>query len=187
MRNNIFFFIILPVLVAFTILATVWSSQKVSLEYPNWWNADRVTTVRYHYQTNHNYGLVIKSSDVSQVKAGELFYGEWRIYNPTEDMTLRVRNVIWPIRYIKYINVNEIDGVMHIKKGERVKIQFYGYIDPNVLTKDEKQPTTNVLFANLQIFTVPDFDAKMNAVTDLDVEMKNRLTEYSADTYFGGY
>ncbi len=104
MRNNIFFFIILPVLVAFTILATVWSSQKVSLDYPNWWNADRITTVRYHYQTNHNYGLIIKSSDVSQVKAGELFYGEWRIYNPNEDMTLRVRNVVWPIKYIKYIN-----------------------------------------------------------------------------------
>lgn len=185
MRNNIFFFIILPVLVAFTILATIWSSQKVGLDYPNWWNADRITTVRYHYQTNHNYGLIIKSSDVSQVKAGELFYGEWRIYNPNEDMTLRVRNVVWPIRYIKYINVNEIDGLIHIKKGERIKIQFYGYIDPEVLVRDVKQPQTKVLFAHLQIYTVPDFTAKTRFDKSVDAESQQRLQEYSNSPFAG--
>lgn len=185
MRNNIFFFIILPVLVAFTVLATVWSSQRVSLDYPNWWNADRITTVRYHYQTNHDYGLIIKSSDVSQVKAGELFYGEWTIYNPSKDMQLRIRNVVWPIKYIKYINVNEIDGVITIKKGERIKIQFYGYIDPEVLKRSDKQPRTNVLFANLQIFNLPDFMAKTKLDKNVDAEMQQRLQEYSNAPFSG--
>jgi len=186
MRNNIFFFIILPVLVAFTVLATLWGSRQVSLDYPNWWNADRITTVRYHYQTNHDYGLVIKSSEVSQVKAGELFYGEWLIHNPNEDMELRIRNVVWPIGYIKYLNVNDIDGLVTIRKGESVKIQFYGYIDPSVLERHHEQPKTNVVFSNLQIFNIPDFAEKTQISRQEDAEMQQRLTEYS-NSPFGGF
>ena len=81
--------------------------------------------------------------------------------------------------------MNEIDGLVHIKKGERIKIQFYGYIDPEVLVRDAEQPQTKVLFAHLQIFTVPDFMAKTKLDKNVDAEMQQRLQEYSNAPFAG--
>jgi len=179
MRDNIFFYIILPILIGATVLASTFSALNVKKGYPNWWGEDRVSTIRFHYQTDHDYGLVIKSTDFALAKPGELFYGEWTIYNPTQDMELRIRNVVWPIAFKDYLQVNDIDEVMFIRKGERVVLSFYGYIDPTILIRSKKQPRNYNIFSNLQIFTPEDFQARQMVRQDLDIPMNQRVREYT--------
>ena len=51
--------------------------------------------------------------------------------------------------------------------------------------RDAKQPQTKVLFAHLQIFTVPDFIAKTKLDKNVDAEMQQRLQEYSNAPFAG--
>ena len=94
-------------------------------------------------------------------------------------MELRIRNVVWPIAFKDYLQVNDIDEVMFIRKGERVVLSFYGYIDPTILIRSKKQPRNYNIFSNLQIFTPEDFQARQMVQQDLDIPMNQRVREYT--------
>lgn len=181
--------VLLPILVAFTLLVGYYQHMNKQIKH-NVWNNERETVITFtytfvdYYQSKDDYKIlnVVRSSSQS-VKPGHSYQGWWKITNIGErSITIYLRHYLYPMDYIKYVNSSTVPDQMVIHPGEQVLVAVNGYIDPSVLLQHDDQPYSRAMTNRLEVSSV-DFVIRDAERRKKDHEKLYDNTNPTSDSY----
>jgi hypothetical protein len=156
--KNFYQIVLLPILVAFTMLVAYYGHVNQKNKY-NVWHTERETNVTFtytfvdYYQNEDDYKrLEVARSSSQSTKPGHSYQGWWKFTNISDKpIKFYLRHYLYPMDYIKYVNSNSVPDVIILYPGEQVMLSIKGYIDPSIMITHDDQPYASSINNRLEV------------------------------------
>lgn len=182
--RNIYFYIVLPVLVAMVVLVCFYKLTNDALPKHSW-HFDKEFSVTFGHQVGHlTQGLTVETSKGTRIKLGETYFGRYLITNNSDQTyDLQLKTIAYPTSYVTYVRTinSNIPTQLSIEPGTQVELFVYGYVDPVLLeaTDRKKIPVLDKMYYKLQMYTEQEIAEKA------EMEKRYREAEINAQNEQG--
>lgn len=164
--RNIYFYIILPLVVSAIILVSfhkhIWQTGNPKYS----WHLDREFTVKFGAQVGWTTnGLIVDTSESVRIMIGDVFFGKYVVNNHSDKVyKLTVEQIAYPISFRTHIRTinNNIPTQLTMEPGSQTVLFVYGYVDPTIVEEQDpkKIPVSDRLYMKMELYTDEELEVR---------------------------
>lgn len=186
--RNIYFYIVLPVLVAIVVLVCFYKLTNNELP-KHTWHFDKEFSITFGHQVGHlTHGLTVETSEAVRLQLGETYLCRYLVTNNSDQTyDLQVKTIAYPSSYGNYtrtINSN-IPTQLSLEPGTQVELFVYGYVDPELLeaTDPKNIPHIDKMYYKIQLYTEQEIAEKAameERLRESEIKAQNEMGWHNA-------
>ena len=164
--RNIYFYIILPIIVSAIILFSFHKHIWQTHETKHSWNSDKEFTVSFGHQVGWTTnGLIVDTSESVRILVGDVFFGQYVVSNHSDKVyKLTVEQIAYPISFRTHIRTinNNIPTQLTMEPGSQTVLFVYGYVDPTIVEEQDpkKIPVSDRLYMKMELYTDEELEVR---------------------------